>query len=313
MYYSILKTILIILKEIHENNELDSDSIFRIADHFEYIENLASTPLNEILSNFKENNLGESKKGIRLLEAFIRKYNINRENIVDVILMRHMEACDIKARFFNHLIYSKSVDDNNKIKIVVDVIKDFLNSNKKENISKEFTVAKRVIERISINTNINREAFRKSKYLAEVFKELVSSFDVDGKYNYYANKRDLGIKLLIKGLVSPDYEQVIDKNSKEDGLGTIISKLVGIEYYGRIIKFIDSGHSNFNKKDYLKILKYSIEAMPRSKIDGIEFNDSIRKIEYLDFLMNKCNCGYESGSEDTVSDRIQYVKNEVLQ
>jgi hypothetical protein len=312
-YKKILLAINKILQITDKNETITDSNLCIINDAFRNINGLASTSLNDICSYYKDSDIDECDEEIKILEAFIKKYNLDKENIVDIILSHPMEGYYIKQIFINYLLNQDSVDNDNKIEAIIILLKEFLASDKKDKCPFSYMLVKAVIDNIKNDTPIDRKAFRESQELAIIFKELVESFDSVGMRSFKPNKKRVGIMLLTQGLVSSDYEQVIDKDSTEDGLKTIITKLVSIESYGTIRIILNNENSDIDEKDYMRILKYSIEAFPHQTqhYHEDEYKHADKINEYLDNLIGVIFSETKDIEEDSVQGRIQYIKEKI--
>jgi hypothetical protein len=289
-----LDKIISVLEESKNTNGLNTIQTSIIIKKINLIDNMIIQPLSEIVDQYKVlDSCSDVDSEIIIKYNNLKKYisiysGDNSTSILDLILATKTDSHWNERKVLNYLFKNNFINDDKKLKITIEIYKNFLGKNFCR-YSQQYLVMSNIV----FDSNINREIFQNSKELSLIFKKIIESFDNIDNSMIRTQYKSLGIKLLNYGLVSLDYEKIIDSNSSNDGLKKIITKLVDIENYGVIKRLMYNKYYTFDKSTYFRLLKYSIDAINKKGNISSDYTKCNKVYCYLtnlkEFIYTKFN------------------------
>lgn len=217
---------------------------------------------------------------------------LNNVMLIDYIMLKDFASECNRRNFVEYVFSLEEVSDNTKLNLYMKMLlfgveSCFTNPNR-DHDSNFCSVAY-----LKVGKNFNKQIFKESRDLASIFSKFVPFLSAKCQKGLDAKRKAIAKKIMLNGLVSENYEQVIDASSNKRGIEDIVKYLMQSENYGTIIKLFEDNIFEINSDNFSLIMNTVIcETIHKKKTVEARYNAKQTKhflVCFRNVLTNKLN------------------------
>ena len=212
--------------------------------------------------------------------------------LIDYIMLKDFESEYDRRDFIQKLFKSDEVSDGVKLNIYLKMLSlgiqsCFIKPNR------DYDDNFRTVAYLKLGNHFNKSVFKESEELALMFSKFVPFLANKRQKGVDAKRKTIAKTIMLNGLVSENYEQVINPDSSKRGIEDIVKYLVQSENYGTIIKIFEDKIFEVNEENYQLIINAFIKESQKERSGyEIRYNQEQVKIffnQLLDVIEDNLN------------------------
>lgn len=227
--------------------------------------------MREILEILKEDGAitRENYKKIKknLTPDMLEQVIFNKFTLIDYIMLKDFDSAYNRRDFVEYIFSLEEVSDTAKLNtylkmLLLGVESCFIepNRNYDPNLCS--------VAYLKVGKRFDKQVFRDSRDLALIFSKFVPSLATTHQKGIDAKRKAIAKKIILNGLVSENYEQIINPDSNKRGIEDIIKYLMISENYGTILKLFEDKIFEVNEDNYELINSTIINEYINKKFDS---------------------------------------------
>lgn len=184
-----------------------------------------------------------------LFPEMLEQKILNNLLLIDYIMLKDFESEYDRRDFIQKVFRSDKVSDETKLKIYVKILSFgvescFINPNR------DYDENFRTIAYLKPGKQFNKAVFKESRELAILFSKFVSFLANKRQKGLDAKRKTIAKTIMLNGLISENYEQIINPTSNKRGIEDIVKYLMRSENYGTILKLFEDKIFEVNENNY---------------------------------------------------------------
>lgn len=193
--------------------------------------------------------------------------------LIDYIMMKDFDSEYNRRDFIEFVFNMEEVSDNTKLNIYLKMLlfgveSCFVNPNR------DFDSNFCSIAYLRVGKHFNKQVFRESRDLALLFSKFAPFLATTRQKGIDAKRKTIAKKIILNGLVSENYEQIIDPTSNKRGIEEIVRYLMKSENYGTILKLFEDKIFEVNEDNYRVIIDVIVEEnLNKQKTSNTRYNN----------------------------------------